>query len=514
MVRISAIFIAVCMVLIAGSIGLVVYLRFGFSGAEAALVGLGVLTALAVYDAVSARLRDRAEASNQLVMLSRSSGDLARQLAEFGRRVNEMDQKVEHVLERSLQTAQPLAEELEELSTLVKQLAESVAAHDRALAGVGTNGHAASAAAPTPVAVASDTEETKPIEASLPIAAAEVPAPVPEAVATAPAATLAPSAPEPAPPPAEPVVPAFAGLERDAIIALVRDAIETAKIDLYLQPVVTLPQRKVRYYEALSRLKAGSGDVVAAADFLKFAEAGGLMPKLDHLTVLRCVQVVRRLLLKNRDIGLFCNMAGMTLADSGFPQLLEFAEANRAIAPSLVFEFTQSAVRAMGPLEHESLAALAARGFRFSMDNVADLRLAPRELNERGFRFIKVPAALLLNRVGAASTDIHPADLSDLLGRFGIDLIAERIEVESTVVDLLDYDVRFGQGMLFAPPRPVRPEALQGNGDAAKAAAKDTAKPGAVGAPQPAGVPLPVMAAASEPPRGAAELARSGGIGG
>jgi cyclic-di-GMP phosphodiesterase TipF (flagellum assembly factor) len=505
MVRISAIFIAVCMVLIAGSIGLVVYLRFGFSGAEAALVGLGVLTALAVYDAVSARLRDRAEASNQLVMLSRSSGDLARQLAEFGRRLNEMDQKVEHVLERSLQTAQPLAEELEELSTLVTQLAESVAAHDRALDSAGANGTAAPL--PAPVVLAPDIEEPKPAESAAP-AAADAPPAVPEA-APAPALTPAPIAP--APPPLEPVVAAFAGLERDAIIALIRDAIETAKIDLYLQPVVTLPQRKVRYYEAMSRLKAGNGDVVAAADFLKFAEAGGLMPKLDHLTVLRCVQVVRRLLLKNRDIGLFCNLAGTTLADAGFPQLLEFAEANRAIAPALVFEFSQSAVRAMGPLEHESLAAFAARGFRFSMDNVADLRFDPRELNERGFRFIKVSAALLLNRVGAASTDIHPADLSDLLGRFGIDLIAERIEVESTVVDLLDYDVRFGQGMLFAPPRPVRPEALQGNGEAAKAAAKA----GALAAPQTAGAPLAAIAAASEPARGGiAELARSGGIGG
>jgi len=48
--------------------------------------------------------------------------------------------------------------------------------------------------------------------------------------------------------------------------------------------------------------------------------------------------------------------------------------------------------------------------------------------------------------------------LSDLLGRFGIDLIAERIEGERAVVDLLDYDVRFGQGFLFAPPRPLRPE--------------------------------------------------------
>jgi cyclic-di-GMP phosphodiesterase TipF (flagellum assembly factor) len=511
MVRISAIFIAVCMLLIAGSIGLVVYLRFGFSGAEAALVGLGVLTALAVYDAVSARLRDRAEASNQLVMLSRSSGDLARQLAEFGRRLNEMDQKVEHVLERSLQTAQPLAEELEELSTLVKQLADSVAAHDRALAGIETSGHAA----PAPAEVPPNLEEAKPAETiSSPQDAVVAPASaaIPEA-APAPAVTLVPSvlAPPPPSPPAEPVVAAFAGLERDAIIALVRDAIETAKLDLYLQPVVTLPQRKVRYYEAMSRLKAPNGDVVAAADFLKFAEAGGLMPKLDHLTVLRCVQVVRRLLLKNRDIGLFCNLAGTTLADAGFPQLLEFAEANRAIAPALVFEFSQNAVRAMGPLEHESLAALAARGFRFSIDNVANLRVAPRELNERGFRFIKVPAALLLNRVGAASTDIHPADLSDLLGRFGIDLIAERIEVESTVVDLLDYDVRFGQGLLFAPPRPVRPEALQGNGEAAKAAVKA----GGSAAPQTAAAPLAAMAAAGEPARGGiAELARSGGIAG
>ena len=102
MVRISAIFIAACMVLIAISLGIVVYLRFGFTGAESALVALGILTALAVYNAVSARLRDRAEASAQISTLSRSSGDLARQLAEFGLRLNAMDTKVEHVLDRSL----------------------------------------------------------------------------------------------------------------------------------------------------------------------------------------------------------------------------------------------------------------------------------------------------------------------------------------------------------------------------------------------------------------------------
>jgi cyclic-di-GMP phosphodiesterase TipF (flagellum assembly factor) len=69
-----------------------------------------------------------------------------------------------------------------------------------------------------------------------------------------------------------------------------------------------------------------------------------------------------------------------------------------------------------------------------------------------------VPASLLLDPKSSSTSDIHPSDLSDLLGRFGIDLIAERIEGERAVVDLLDFDVRFGQGFLFAPPRPLRPE--------------------------------------------------------
>jgi cyclic-di-GMP phosphodiesterase TipF (flagellum assembly factor) len=212
-------------------------------------------------------------------------------------------------------------------------------------------------------------------------------------------------------------------------------------------------------------LRTQSGDVVLAAEFISQAEAGGLMPKIDNLVVFRCVQVLRRLLLKNREVGVFCNLSVATLTDAVvFPQLLEFLDANRAIAPSLVLEFTQAGLRGAGPIETESLAALKACGFRFSMDNVTDLRLEPRELASRGFRFVKLRASLILNRSGITA-DIHPGDLPDLLGRFGIDLIAEKIESEGSVVDLLDFDVKFGQGFLFSPPRPVRAEALQGAAD-------------------------------------------------
>jgi cyclic-di-GMP phosphodiesterase TipF (flagellum assembly factor) len=166
---------------------------------------------------------------------------------------------------------------------------------------------------------------------------------------------------------------------------------------------------------------------------------------------------------KNRDVGLFCNIGATTLTDAGhFKQFLDFMAANRALAGALMLEFTQRAYRNFGPIEHESMAALAELGFRFSMDHVSDLRMVPKDLAEHWFRYIKVPARLLLNEATGAQSDIHPEDLADLLARSGIDLIAERIESEATVVDLLDYDVRFGQGFLFSAPRPVRAEALQG----------------------------------------------------
>jgi len=468
MVRISAIFIAGCMVLIAASLGAVLFLRFGLSLTNSALAAVGLLTVLAIYNAIAGRKQDRAEVSDQVSNIARGSGDLARQLAEFDRRLGFMESKVETVLERALSTARPLANELEELSRLVNQLADTVAQHDAALAAPLGN------------------DQAMPLHA-----AAELP-PAARGAAAKPgnAAGSAASAGR--------QIPAFSGLDRDGIIAAIRAGIEAQRIELHLQPIVTLPQRKVRYYESVSRLNAGNGETVAAEDFLPYAEAGSLLPKLDSLSVLRCVQVVRRLLLKNRDIGLFCNLSVATLTDAGFAQLLEFLEANRAIAPSLVFEFTHAAVRSMGPIEHESLAALAERGFRFSMDNLTDLRLEPRELTERGFRFIKASAALLLNRATSSTTNIHPADFSDLLGRFGIDLIADRIENESTVVDLLDYDVRFGQGFLFSPPRPVRPEALQGaGGDAGKG------EPGRMGAAAPS-------EAAPAGQGGLAKLARTG----
>ena len=455
--RLSAIFFAFCMALIAGSAGVVAYLSFAFTGVEAAVIATALMTALVVINSVTARQRDRHDIGAQIADLSRGTADIARQISELDRRMVAMENEVAMTAQRAQAATAPLATEIGELGGLVKDLADAVAAHEQMLESAIANATPQRYSAALPPAPAPMTNPL-PAPAYAPAprpAAGETPEPGERTDAVAPEAAGA--LPQSGP---------FRGLETAEIITRLARAIEANRIDLFLQPIVTLPQRKVRYYEALARLRHDDGALLAPDDFLPHAEAGGLLPAIDNLMVFRCVQVVRRLSTKNREVGLFCNMSAATLADARvFKELTDFLEANRVLAPYLVFEFAQDAVRAMGPIEEECVASLADLGFRFSMDHVADLRMEPRELAERGFRFIKVPARLLLSRAGAPQGDIHPADFSDLLGRYGIDLIAEKIESEGTVVDLLDYDVRFGQGFLFSPPRPVRTDVLQGIAD-------------------------------------------------
>ncbi|MBI3704839.1 MAG: EAL domain-containing protein, partial [Rhizobiales bacterium] len=89
--RISAIFIAVCMVLIAGSIGAVLFLAFRLDARSSAIVALAALVAMALYNTISNRLRDRGDLGDQIADLSRGTGDLARQVAEISRRLNAME---------------------------------------------------------------------------------------------------------------------------------------------------------------------------------------------------------------------------------------------------------------------------------------------------------------------------------------------------------------------------------------------------------------------------------------
>jgi cyclic-di-GMP phosphodiesterase TipF (flagellum assembly factor) len=246
------------------------------------------------------------------------------------------------------------------------------------------------------------------------------------------------------------------------LLETIRAALEENRVDLYLQPIVSLPQRKLRYYEALSRLRAEDGAVIMPAQYMKVAAPAGLMSVVDNLLLFRCVQIVRRLTVKTKEIAVFCNISGDTLADQEFfPQFLEYMHHNRDLASQIVFEFSQAAVTKAGSQGDSNLMYLSNLGFALSMDHVDNLALDFAKMKGLGFRHIKVRAQTLTGGMQGANALVAAEDFKKLLSRHGLNLIAERVEDEKTVVQLLDYNVDFAQGYLFGEPRAVRDDQVR-----------------------------------------------------
>lgn len=253
------------------------------------------------------------------------------------------------------------------------------------------------------------------------------------------------------------------------LLETVREALAENRVDLYLQPVVSLPQRRTVFYESYSRLRDATGRVMMPAEYLAVAEPEGLVTSIDNLLLFRCVQIVRRLAKQDRKVGIFCNISIASLGDETFfPQFLELLAANRDLAGALIFELGQPAFDARGSVEARNMGKLAELGFRFSIDKVTDLDIDFQDLARSDVKFLKIAAPVLLDElvetdaglVLRSMPDLAAQDFSALTRRYGVDLIAEKVESERQIVDILELDITFGQGHLFGEPRPIRDAVL------------------------------------------------------
>lgn len=237
------------------------------------------------------------------------------------------------------------------------------------------------------------------------------------------------------------------------LLEIIENALEDNRLDLYVQPIVSLPQRRVRYLEVFSRVRDEVGRLIYPADYLDVAERAGLIVTLDNLLLFRCIKLIRQLRERDGDLACFVNVSAATLVDEKFfPQFLEFVESASDLGSKLIFEFSQADISRASPALDRNIGALTELGFGFSMDRVSSLDFDFQGLAARGFKFVKVPASLLKADPGPISSE----DLNDAMRRNALDLIVDKIESEPMLVEVLDFGVDYGQGFLFGEPQPSR----------------------------------------------------------
>ncbi|WP_372421534.1 EAL domain-containing protein [Salinarimonas chemoclinalis] len=429
------------------------------------------------------RARAAAEkASSDLDFLARRLLRVESRLAEAERR-RASERSGESGADEELRGAvAEVSGEMALISGLLRDLAGTVAAHDRTLAEMAEMAEARDpmhedrptapawneAAPPRPRFAPVVEPEPEPAawrEPTPPVP--QAPPFVPQPFAQPPAQRAPPPTPEPlfeddAPPPAP-----------DPRAQAILRALREDRMEIHLQPIVTLPQRKTRFYEALARLRLDDDALVLPGEFLPAIAAAGLTAELDGKVAARAAAIARHLVNRGSDAFVALDLAHDSLLAPGFLRALgRILEAYPDVAGRLAFEIAQRSWRMLDAEVAGALEALRAKGALFVLDRASDLRIDAFGLADRGVRFVKLPAARLLAhadggidgraRPDTFGLDVAVSDLSAVMARAGIELVAEAVEREEDVPDLIDLDVPLAQGSVFGAPRAVRADLIGG----------------------------------------------------
>lgn len=243
---------------------------------------------------------------------------------------------------------------------------------------------------------------------------------------------------------------------------VIAEAVERERIELFLEPILSLSDRKSRHFEVSVRLRAADGAILDPQECRDAAAGTGVLPRLDAAKLARTARIIRRLEERGKLSSVFSNLSGESLGDELFlGDFVDLVAARRSITGYLVLGFTQGDVRAFTDQHWDTLAKLSRLGFRFALEEVGDLDMDLAELKLRGFAYVRLDATVLLAGMPAADgLFVSAADIARHLVEMGLTVIAGRIAAESDLARMTDLGIALGQGPLFGGPHPVKAEIL------------------------------------------------------
>jgi EAL domain-containing protein (putative c-di-GMP-specific phosphodiesterase class I) len=228
---------------------------------------------------------------------------------------------------------------------------------------------------------------------------------------------------------------------------LLLEMIEAEAVEILYQPIVDLADRRVVGFEALGR-GAHPGLSRNPSVLLKLAEQCELAVPLSQLLRKAAVAYAGGL---PRGTRLFLNVHPAELADDSFlPSLEDLVQLGRGDHP-IVIEIAENAVadvEALGNIKK----ALDGFGFEFAYDDFGAGQARLLELTDIPPHYLKLDIGLVQGiELAKPRQDLVQA-LLRVVGKLGIQVVAEGVENEEVANLCLKLGCRLGQGFLFGGP--------------------------------------------------------------
>jgi diguanylate cyclase (GGDEF)-like protein len=235
---------------------------------------------------------------------------------------------------------------------------------------------------------------------------------------------------------------------RDVGLALAEN-----RIDAHYQPIVRLDTGEVVGFEALCRMTTPSGDVISAANFHEATKDAHVAADLTQCMMLRVASDVRKWL----DMGLPFQHVGINLAAADFhagnlqDRLCSAFEHAGVSLRHIILEVTESVY--LGQREHvvaDEIKALRERGMRVALDDFGTGFASLTHLLTVPVDIIKIDRSFIERLVPGDAGAIIVEGVMSIATKLGIRVVAEGIETDDQLAQLLKFGCTLGQGYLFS----------------------------------------------------------------
>ncbi len=244
-------------------------------------------------------------------------------------------------------------------------------------------------------------------------------------------------------------------------LAAVADAITSGRIDVMLEPILGLKDKRTRHFEVSVRLRGSDGAVLDAPQDVPEIAGTGLLPLLDSGHIGRTAQLTNHLRARGKSGAVFTSVAPESLTADRFLNAFDAThQASGELSRQLVMTFSQFDIRRFGANEWQTVHHMKTLGFRFAISAVTDMDMDFEDLKSKGFDFVKLDAEVFLEGLPTGEGRIPSADVCGFLSQLGMTLIVGHIDDDSVLARIHALGVLYGQGQLFGGARPVKQEAL------------------------------------------------------
>jgi EAL domain-containing protein (putative c-di-GMP-specific phosphodiesterase class I)/GGDEF domain-containing protein len=234
------------------------------------------------------------------------------------------------------------------------------------------------------------------------------------------------------------------------------DAVEDSCFRPVFQPIVSVPDRRIRGAEALVRWQHPVHGILTPAEFIDEAETSGLIRQIDS-QIRRLAFIECKGWPDNVELTLSVNLSAADLDSPGLPDDVAAGLAAAGVPASrLVLEVTETALSQDWSRARRRLTALKDLGVRLAVDDFGSGHMYLDRLSTGLFDVLKIDRSLVAPEAGNGHRSSALLAAVASMGReLGMQVVAEGVETVEQLERVVEAGCDRAQGYLFSPPIPA-----------------------------------------------------------